>query len=341
MNFLNNIIMKKDNKKNLLLGIFVVLGLVLFTLAIYFIGSDENIFGDNKNLKAMFNNVGGLQKGNNVRFSGVNVGTVTEIEIINDTAILVEMTIDGETLKMVKKNSVAAVNSDGLVGSMIVNILPGEAGPDVPVEPGDTIGTVNNTSTAEMLSTLSATNQNAALLSENLLEISSSIIEGEGIMGELIKDREMARDLKQSIANLENSSRAAFNTINRFNKLIAEVDLDESVIGVLLKDTVSAQKITRVINSLEESSQEMSSITANLEEFSKNLNEGEGALNYLTQDTTLVNDINSTVETIEAAGDNFNDIMEAIKHSFLFRGYFRKLERQRILEAEDNKTNNQ
>lgn len=332
--------MKKNQNKNLLLGIFVVVGVILFTLAVYFIGNEENIFGNNRKLKAIFTQVSGLQTGNNVRFAGVTVGTVSGIEIINDTAILVAMSIDMETFRLIKKNSVAAVNSDGLVGSMIVDILPGKESPAVPVAAGDTIRSLNTASTTEMLNTLSKTNQNAAQLTEDLLKITRTIMDGEGIVGELIKDREMARDLKQSIANLENSSRAALNTINRFNRRIAEVDLDESVIGVLLKDTASAQKITRVINSLEESSGEMSSITSNLAEFSKKLNEGEGALNYITQDTTLVNDLDATIENMEAAGENFNDIMEAIKHSFLFRGYFRKLERKRLLEAEENKTNN-
>lgn len=336
MHFLNNVVMKKNENKNLLLGIFVVVGVILFTLAVYFIGNEENIFGNNRELKSIFTQVSGLQTGNNVRFAGVTVGTVSGIEILSDTAILVDMSIDGETFRLIKKNSVAAVNSDGLVGSMIVDILPGEEGPAVPVESGDTIKSMNSASTTEMLSTLSATNTNAAQLSENLLEITREILEGEGILGELLKNQEMAMDLKQSIANLENSSREAFNSVNRFNELLSEVNMDESVMGVLLKDTASAQKITGIINSLEESSEELSSITSNLEEFSRNLNDGEGALNHITQDTTLVNDLNSTIENMEAAGKNFNDVMNAIKHSFLFRGYFRKLERQRVLEAEEN-----
>ncbi len=330
--------MKKNQNKNLLLGVFVVVGVILFTLAIYFIGNEENIFGNNRELKAVFSQVSGLQTGNNVRFAGVTVGTVSGIEIISDTAILVDMSIDSETFRLIRKNSIAAVNSDGLVGSMIVDILPGEDGRVVPVKSGDTIQTLNSTSTTEMLSTLSTTNQNAAQLTEDLLKITNAIIEGEGVLGELLKDREMANDLKQSMANLENSSRAAFSTISRFNALIAEVDLDESMMGVLLKDTASAQKITGIIDNLEASSKELSSITTNLNEFSRDLKDGEGALNYLTQDTTLVKDLNSTIQNMEAAGENFNDVMEAIKHSFLFRGYFRKLERQRLLEAQENKT---
>lgn len=320
--------MKKNQQKNLLLGIFVVIGIILFTLGVYFIGNEENIFGNNRKLNSIFTNVSGLQTGNNVRFSGVNVGTVSGIKIINDTAILVDMSINSESFELIKKNSLAAIKSDGLVGSMIVNILPGEEGSPEPVKPGDTISSRTATSTDEMLRTLSTTNDNVAQITEGLLEITKSINAGEGILGEMLKNDEMAAALKRSIADLENASKATFNTIDRFNQLASEVDLDESVAGVLLNDTVSAQKIKGAINSLERSSEEINSITSNLEDFSRNLNEGEGALNYITQDTSLVQDLESTIQNMEEAGDNFNEVMEAVKHSFLFRGYFRRLERQ-------------
>lgn len=327
--------MKKNQNKNLLLGIFVVIGIILFTLGVYFIGSEENLFGNNQKLNAVFEDVSGLQTGNNIRFAGVNVGTVSGIEFINDTAILVDMSIDQKTMGLIKKNSVANIKSDGLVGSMIVNILPGEEGPEEPVQPGDTIRSRTTTSTEEMLSTLSTTNQNVALISEDLLEITKAIKAGEGVLGNLVNNEEMATDFKNSIENLENSSRAALNTISRFNELIAEVDLDQSIAGVLLKDTVSAKKIETIIYNLEGSSEEMSRITSTLDEFSRRIAEGEGALNYLTRDTTLVNDLDNTVQNMEKAGENFNEVMEAIKHSFLFRGYFRRLERQQN-DSEEN-----
>ena len=65
--------MKKNTNYTWKLGMFVILGLVIFIITIYFIGSNKNLFGSTFRLKAHFKNVSGLKEGNNVRFSGINV----------------------------------------------------------------------------------------------------------------------------------------------------------------------------------------------------------------------------------------------------------------------------
>ena len=71
--------MNKDSGFTWKLGMFVVIGLVLFTGTIYFVGKQKNLFGSTFKLKAQFKTVSGLKEGNNVRFSGINVGTVDGI----------------------------------------------------------------------------------------------------------------------------------------------------------------------------------------------------------------------------------------------------------------------
>ena len=86
--------MEKTVTQKISLGFFVIIGLLIFVLAIYFIGDKQKMFGKTNHLTAVFNNVNGLQLGNNVRYSGINVGTVRGIEMINDTVIRVDMIID-------------------------------------------------------------------------------------------------------------------------------------------------------------------------------------------------------------------------------------------------------
>ncbi|MFY8009556.1 MAG: MlaD family protein, partial [Flavobacterium sp.] len=155
--------MEKTASQKIRLGLFVIIGLTLFVLTIYFIGSKQQMFGKTETLTAVFNNVAGLQLGNNVRYSGINVGTVRSIEIVNDSTINVEMQIDETILPHIKKNAVATIGSDGLVGSVIINIIPGK-GESLPVQPGDVIKSNNRIRTDDMLSTLNVTNENAAQL---------------------------------------------------------------------------------------------------------------------------------------------------------------------------------
>lgn len=321
--------MKNANSRNLKLGIFVVAGLITFTLAVYYIGNRKNLFGKSTTISSVFKNVNGLQQGNNVRYSGVNVGTVKAITIMNDTSICVDMLISENTIGLIKKNSLATINSDGLVGSMIVNILPGEEGNGARVKPGDTIASLSKIATADMLATLNTTNENAALLTADLLKITKSINEGEGVLGSLIKDREMADDFRKSLANLEKTTAAATQTINRLNKIVSSINYENSMAGMIFSDTTNAKKLVEIIDNLEQSSTQIQEMTGNLNDFSEDIQQGEGALNYVINDTSFVNKLDATLNNAEEASRKFSENMEALKHNFLFRGYFRRMERQR------------
>jgi phospholipid/cholesterol/gamma-HCH transport system substrate-binding protein len=146
--------MEKTTSQKISLGLFVILGLLLFILATYLIGDKQKMFGKTSHLQATFNNVNGLQLGNNVRYSGVNVGTVRNIEMIGDTSIRVDMIIDKDIFKHIKKNAVATIGSDGLVGSMVINILPGN-GTALALNPGDEIRSLNRIRTDDLLNTFS------------------------------------------------------------------------------------------------------------------------------------------------------------------------------------------
>ncbi len=334
--FLNNSIMAKNTSRNVLLGIFVITGMIIFVLGVYFIGARQNLFGNTTRIHSVFKNVNGLQLGNNVRYAGVNVGTIKGITILNDTSILVDMVIDDKTIVLIRKNSQATIGSDGLVGSMIINIIPGNDGETQFVKAGDTIPSISKIATADMLTTLNITNENAALLTADLLKITTAINKGEGVLGALIKDDTMYTDFKQSISNLNQTSRAALTSVNRLNRILAEVNYKESAAHVLLSDTAAAGKITAIITQLEKSSQEIHSISENLNDFSVTLKDGEGALNFVMKDTTFANNLDNTLQNVEEASIKFNENMEALKHNFFFRGYFRKLERQQLREEKEN-----
>jgi len=306
------------------------LGLLIFILATYLIGDKQKMFGKTSHLETVFNNVNGLQIGNNVRYSGVNVGTVRGIEMLNDTNIKVDMIIDKTIFKHIKKDAVATIGSDGLVGSMIINILPGK-GTDAPVEPGDEIRSVNRVSTDELLNTLSKTNNNAALLTENLLKITDEINAGKGTVGLLLNDAELARDLKQTMHYLKISGRETSNATKNLNKLLESMNNKDNVIG-LLKDTAVANSIKTIVNNLDNSSLEINRVVTNLNKTILNIKDGKGALNYLSNDPNLVNKIDSTMTNVNESSAKLNENLEALKHNFLFRGYFRRLEKQKLKE---------
>lgn len=327
--------MNKLTSQKIRLGVFVVVGVLLLIAALYFIGNRQHLFSKNIPLYAEFVNVNGLQLGNNVRYSGINVGTVAKIEMLGESKIIVEMMIEEKTADFIRKNAIATIGSDGLVGSMVVNILPGK-GVSPYVIAKDTIVSYSKIGTDEMLSTLNVTNENAALLTADLLKITNKILEGKGTLGVLIADTTMAENIKQTIDKLKATSQGTSNTMYNLNKVIAKINMEESVAGVLLNDTLAGQQIRLVLDNLEQSSKEINSVTNDLGDMIAEINNGKGTLNYLTTNEELVKNIDSTMQNIKESTFKFNQNMEALKHNFFFRGYFNKLERQKKREERRN-----
>lgn len=322
--------MEKTTSQKIRLGFFVIIGLMLFILAIYFVGSKQKMFGKTNHLEAIFNNVNGLQLGNNVRYSGINVGTVLGIEMDNDTVIRVDMIVDKAIFPFIKKDAIATISSDGLVGNMIVNIIPGK-GIQPSVEPGDRIRSQNKVRTEDILNTLSVTNVNTSKLSFDLLKITKQINEGKGTVGTLLNDSLMAKDLKESINYLKITGKGTAESVTELKKIIQSLDKKDNVIGVI-KDSAVANKIKNMVNNLDQSSKEINKVVTNLNAAIGNVKDGKGAINYLSNDPKLVTKIDSTMTNINQASFRLNENLEALKHNFLFRGYFRKLEREKAKE---------
>ena len=319
--------MAKTKLEHFRLGIFVILGITLLLFAAYLIGNRQNMFSKTFEVSAVFKNATGLQNGNNVRFSGINVGTVSSIEMLNDTAIRVRMIIQDEMRNHIKKNAIASIGTNGLVGSMLINIVPG-SGKGSLITPGDELQSSNKIGTQDMMSTLNVTNENAALLTADLLKISQSLNQGKGTLGRLLIDTVMANDLQKTILNLKNISNSAKVTIIEMNKMVSQLNFDESAAGVLLSDTISGGKMKNIIQNLETTSTEIEKMSQNLNSIIGGINDGQGAINYLTKDSLFVDQLQRSIQNIEQGTERFNENMEALKHNFLTRGYFRKLEKK-------------
>ena len=327
--------MKKTTNEKLKLGIFVIVGLLLFIGAIYLIGQRQNLFAKTFTISANFNNVNGLIKGNNVRYSGINVGNVKTITMVNDSTINVIMLIDDKMVNHIKKDAIATIGTDGLVGNMIVNIIPGE-GKGGAILPGDTIQSYTKIGTGEMLNTLNVTNENAALLTAKLLKIADAMSDSKGTFGMLINDTIVSENLKKTVNQLRIMSMEAAIAMKELNTIITSINFNESIAGTLLNDSIQAQKMKSIIGNLDDSSKEIKGVITNLNETIGNAKEGKGALNYLSNDEEFVKQLEETIKNINEGTDKFNENMEALKHSFLTRSYFRKLEREQKKEARKN-----
>lgn len=324
--------MEKTIRQNIRLGILVIAGTALFILTVYLIGNRQRLFGNTLTISAYFKNINGLILGNSVRYSGVDAGTVNAIEMMQDKSIRVEMAIDKNIMKFITKDAVATIGSDGLVGNMIVNIIPGKDS-EPPVVSGDTITTFSRTSTDDLLNTFNVTNDNAAKLSANLLKITEEILNGEGVLGTLLKDPKITSDLKETLNNLKTTSRMTTESMTTFNNLLHSLQKKNSVVGVL-QDSLVASQLKGTVSQVQSSVSKLDQVLENLNATILNLKDGKGSINYLSNDPKLVNKIDRAVTNLDStlrqthkAGKLLNENLEALKHNIFFRGYFKKQEK--------------
>jgi phospholipid/cholesterol/gamma-HCH transport system substrate-binding protein len=316
---------------NIRLGIFVLSGLVFLLLALYFIGKDENIFGSNFRLKARFSNASGLVPGNNVMYSGIQVGTVKKVDLINDTLIEVTMAISEKARTHILKNAIASIGTEGFIGNKILNIQPGE-GTSLPVEQNDILSAKKVISTDDMLETLALTNRNLVIITENLKSTVQRINNSDALW-KLLNDKSLPENIRQSAENIKTSTVKANDFIAGLQNIITDVQDGKGSLGAILKDTSFAVELNQAIQKIilagenaDTLANEIKSLTTGIK---YDLNNGKGVANALLKDSLIVQKIYNSLSHIEMGTSAFNENMEALKHNFLLRGYFRKLEKQK------------
>ncbi|MDZ4666868.1 MAG: MlaD family protein [bacterium] len=202
-------LVKKNNKKAIVLGVFVSIGVLLLTVGIYFVGKKQQLFNDTFKISGIFKDISGLQVGNNVRFSGINVGVIENIEIVTDTSVKVDFIVDVGVKKFIKEDSKAVIGNDGLMGNKIVSILPGSVG-SREVSEDAIIATITPVSFDDILLDLKVTSNNSAQITEDLSVIIHRIKSGKGTIGKLFMDTVFAGNIDKSIVNIKKGT-AGFN----------------------------------------------------------------------------------------------------------------------------------
>lgn len=194
--------MKTTTSQKVKIGIFTLAGILILVIGIFLIGKKKNLFGDTFHIYGTFNNVGGLQVGNNIRFAGINVGTVEDISIISDTLIRVDMVLQSKIKPFLKSNSLASIGSDGLMGDKLITIV---AGPDnkVLLSNGGKILTINPLDFDKSIAKLTNMASNAEIISAELAAITMQIRQGKGSMGRLLYRDDLAKGLEGTMVNAQ------------------------------------------------------------------------------------------------------------------------------------------
>ncbi len=187
------------------LGLFIITGLVLLVLGLFFIGKQKNLFASVFQLKAVFTNVSGLKIGNNVRFGGIAIGTVEGIQLLTDTSVLVNMSIKSEIRQFIKQDATAGIGSDGLVGDRVVLISPGTTNREA-VKDNEVLASHAPVETEQIMAGLKTSADNAAIITQQLAEVAYKVNHGRGIISRLLGDSSLGNNLNATMVNLKKGS---------------------------------------------------------------------------------------------------------------------------------------
>jgi phospholipid/cholesterol/gamma-HCH transport system substrate-binding protein len=297
--------MEPSKKKKLAVGVFIGSGLILFIVVIFVIGSKENMFTSTFKLQAAFEKVNGLKTGATVRLNGINVGTVDEIEIYTDRSVVVRMTIEKKVQEFIKKDSKASVSSEGLVGNKIVEITAGSS--DSPgATGGDVLHTIPAVETEDIMRSLKQTSENASDLTRDLATIVQKVNSGEGTIGQLINNKDIYNNVDTTMRNFAGYSGQLKEVFQKITFIVDNVSGD-----------------------ITDLSKEVKSVTTDIAEVTRKMNSGESVAGTLLADTVFANNLKDimrnakyTSKNLEDGSFSFSQNMEALKHNFLFKGYF-------------------
>jgi phospholipid/cholesterol/gamma-HCH transport system substrate-binding protein len=298
------------------LGLFIVGGLAFFVIAIFIIGKQQNLFNPVFKLTTTFYNVSGLQVGNNVRFTGINVGIVDNIRIINDSTVRVDMLIKKDVQQFIKSDCNVAIGSEGLIGDRLLIITQG--GNDSPLaKVGQELPSSEPVETDAIMASLEVTAGNAEIITQQLAEVMVKVNSGKGTLGRLIQDSTIAKNLDQIIINLKEASKGLDETM-------VAVQEDVSAVMVSLKVTTGNAEV----------------FSQQLEEIMLKVNDENGTFTKIIQDTTLAINLSQTMQNLNSSSKGLDENMEALKHNIFFRGYYnkkQKAEAEATAAADDKK----
>jgi phospholipid/cholesterol/gamma-HCH transport system substrate-binding protein len=312
----------KDIKQNIRLGAFVVGGIALFLIVIFYLGKENNVFSKTFTVSAVFRNVEGLNEGDNVWLSGVKIGTVKRVQIISDGQVIVSLMLKDKQNEFIKKDATAFVGSDGFVGSKIVVIRPGKS--NEVIHDNDTINALSPTDTQDLLNIAKDVGMTTRSITDDLKLISARLNKGEGIFGELLQDGPLTQELRQTISALRKTSENASHVTENAQKLLEEVNHGDGLITKLITDTAYAKTFETTLANIGEVGKNSKKMSEDLQNIITKMNSGDNAISVLLTDSAFAHQLKGTLENAKSASIKLDQNMEAMQHNFLFRGYFKK-----------------
>jgi phospholipid/cholesterol/gamma-HCH transport system substrate-binding protein len=309
--------LKKDISHNIRLGIFITLGIVLFFAGIYFIGMRQQLFTGTFSVSGVFKDVSGLHVGNNVIFAGVNVGTIADITIVSDSSVRVDMRIDEDARRFIRKDARACIGSEGLMGNKILVITPGAGGAGE-IENNDQLATTESVKVDDILKQVKTTSDNVALLTGDLTRIVDAISSGKGTVGKLLMDSTYLKIPLENAAQISADLAVIVGRLRTGRGVLGKLMMDSTYLKIPIENASHiAKDLSEIVGALRSGKgvagrlimdstylkipiENVAQITADLTEIAGGIRAGKGTLGKFARDDEFYNHLERTITSLDS-----------------------------------------
>ncbi|QMW05168.1 MlaD family protein [Spirosoma foliorum] len=320
----------ESTKRSVVVGIFVLLGILIFVAGVFVLGGQQKRFTKSIRLIALFKDVGGLKAGNNVWFSGVKIGTIKRISFYKNAQVEVDMNIEESSKQYIRKDASATIGSDGLIGNKIV-VISGGTTRHPEVEDGDQIRTSEALSSDQIMATLQENNNNLLRVTNDFKELVGNLRKGKGTVGAVLTDSLVAENFKKAMVNLEKASDNTVKITGSVSQFAARLNTKGTLAHDLVSDTTvfrrlsrSASRFESAVTAADQSVSTLRQTSENLGKASEKLNNPNSPLGVLLSDQETASNLRTTLRNLSQSTVLLNEDLKAAQNNFLLRGYFKK-----------------
>lgn len=315
---------ESSNKRTVVVGLFILLGLLILGAGILTIGNIHETFTRKIRLTTRFNDVNGLMSGGNIWFSGVKIGTVRKLNFYGQSQVEVIMSIDEDARQYIRKDAKVKISTDGLIGNKII-VISGGTSLASPVADGDTLGVEIALSTDEMMGTFQESNKNLLSITTDLKAVSKKIANGDGSIGKLLNSNEIYNDIKTTTASLQRASDGAQQMTASLAKFTDKLNKKGTLANDLITDTLMYKSLSSTISELQKTADSTSAFVSNLKRAS---NDPNSPIGTMLKDKETADHLKQTIKNLDSSTKKLDEDLEGLQHSFLLRKYFKNKEKE-------------
>ena len=311
---------ESPNKRAVIVGVFVFTGLIFLLAGVLIVGNLRETFKRKMNVVSLFDDVGGLQKGNNIWLSGVKIGTVDKLNFFGKSQVEVSMNIDRKAQPFIARDAKVKISNDGLIGNKILVIYGGtEKGPVV--QEGDTLGVEKTFTSEDMINTFQANNKNLLAITTDVKTITQKLVAGEGSIGKLLNDSLLYKNINATIVSLQQASAKAQQMLASLADFSSSLNKKGTLANALTTDTVVFKSVKASVLELQQMADTASVFIVNLKKAGSNPNTSIGVMLHDEESGARLKE---TIKNLESGSKKLDEDLEAAQHNFLLKGYFKK-----------------